>query len=96
MQTDQVPTFYRFKLGSAETTIVSDGVLPLGDPHTSFLGPTAEELDAMLTRNFLPTKSAPLEQNTLVLNIGDASSSSTTAWAHPSCSATPPASCWSR
>ena len=67
----QVPTFYRFKLGSAEATIVSDGVLPLGDPHAAFLGPTPAELDKMLAANFLPTSSAPLEQNTLVLNTGD-------------------------
>jgi len=30
------PYFYRFKLGSAEATIVSDGPLPLGDPHKNF------------------------------------------------------------
>src|SRR5271165_5389642 len=71
MQTDQAPTYYRFKLGNAEATIVSDGRLPLGDPHTVFLGPSANELDAMLTNNFLPTKSTPVEQNTLVLNTGD-------------------------
>ena len=68
---NQVPTFYRFKLGTAEATIISDGVLPLGDPHAAFLGPTSAELDRMLTANFLPTSSAPLEQNTLVLNTGD-------------------------
>ena len=71
MRNDQVPSFYRFKIGTAEATIISDGVLPLGDPHVAFLGPTAAEIDRMLTANFLPTQSAPLEQNTLVLNTGE-------------------------
>src|SRR5829696_6361699 len=39
------PYFYRFKLGSAEATIVSDGTLPLGDPHTNFTGLSKEEMD---------------------------------------------------
>ena len=34
----QAPYFYRFKLGTAEATIVSDGPLPLGDPNAAFLG----------------------------------------------------------
>jgi len=71
MHPDQAPTFYRFKIGTAEATIISDGVLPLGDPHVAFLGPTASEIDTMLTANFLPTQSAPLQQNTLVLNTGE-------------------------
>src|SRR3954453_15623991 len=42
----QAPTFFRFKLGSAEATIISDGVLPLGDPHAAFLGISAGDLDS--------------------------------------------------
>ena len=34
----QAPYFYRFKLGNAEATVVSDGPLPLGDPTRRFLG----------------------------------------------------------
>ena len=67
----QAPYFYRFKLGSAEATIVSDGALPLGDPHANFLGLTAEEMDKQLRDNFLPNDNAVLEQNALVLNTGD-------------------------
>jgi hypothetical protein len=33
----QAPYFYRFKLGSAECTVVSDGQLPFGDPNNAFL-----------------------------------------------------------
>jgi glyoxylase-like metal-dependent hydrolase (beta-lactamase superfamily II) len=67
----QAPYFYRFKLGTAEATIVSDGPLPLGDPHANFLGLTPEEMDKQLHDNFLPNDNAVLEQNALVLNTGD-------------------------
>jgi glyoxylase-like metal-dependent hydrolase (beta-lactamase superfamily II) len=65
------PYFYRFKFGNAEATIVSDGTLPLGDPHTNFTGLTAQEMDKQLTDNFLPVNNAVLEQNILILNTGD-------------------------
>lgn len=71
MLNTQAPYFYRFKLGTAEGTIVSDGTLPLGDPHKNFLGLTPEEVDAQLRDNFLPADNAVLEQNILVLNTGD-------------------------
>ena len=67
----QAPYFYRFKLGNAEATIVSDGPLPLGDPHKNFNGLAAAEMDKQLTDNFLPLDNALLEQNILVLNTGD-------------------------
>jgi glyoxylase-like metal-dependent hydrolase (beta-lactamase superfamily II) len=65
------PYFYRFKFGDAEATIVSDGTLPLGDPHTNFTGLSPQEMDKQLTENFLPTANAVLEQNVLILNAGD-------------------------
>lgn len=65
------PYFYRFKLGTAEATIVSDGVLPLGDPNASFLKIDKAEIGRELTDNFLPTNNAVLEQNILVLNSGE-------------------------
>jgi len=34
------PAFYRFKLGSLEATVVSDGPLSIGDPKNTFRGPT--------------------------------------------------------
>jgi glyoxylase-like metal-dependent hydrolase (beta-lactamase superfamily II) len=67
----QAPYFYRFKLGDAEATIVSDGTLPLGDPHANFMGLPKEEMDRQLSENFLPATDAVLEQNVLVLNTGD-------------------------
>src|SRR5205823_13060073 len=38
MTNTQAPYFYRFKIGSIEATVVSDGPLPLGEPAGSFLG----------------------------------------------------------
>ena len=71
LATDQAPYFYRFKHGTAQATVVSDGILPLGDPTTSFLGASKDEITKMLSDNFLPTANAVLEQNVLVLNTGD-------------------------
>lgn len=65
------PYFYRFRMGTAEATIVSDGTLPLGDPHTNFTGLPPAEMDRQLRDNFLPARNAILEQNVLVLNTGD-------------------------
>lgn len=65
------PTFYRFKIGAIEATVVSDGILPLGEPSGSFLGTSKAEVQKMLTDNFLPTDNVVLEQNALVLNTGD-------------------------
>jgi glyoxylase-like metal-dependent hydrolase (beta-lactamase superfamily II) len=67
----QAPYFYRFKLGSAECTVVSDGQLPLGDPKNAFLNISKDEIDKELRDNFLPANNAVLEQNILVVNFGD-------------------------
>ncbi|MBC7801852.1 MAG: MBL fold metallo-hydrolase [Gemmatimonadaceae bacterium] len=67
----QAPSFYRFKIGTAEATIVSDGVLPLGDPSGAFLGFDKAEISERLANNFLSTENAVLEQNVLVLNTGE-------------------------
>lgn len=66
----QAPLFYRFKLGAAEATIVSDGSLPLGDPAGAFLGLDKAILSQELADNFLPTANSVLEQNVLALNNG--------------------------
>jgi glyoxylase-like metal-dependent hydrolase (beta-lactamase superfamily II) len=71
MTKTQAPYFYRFKLGDFEGTIVSDGTLPLGDPHANFKGLSNEEMDRQLTSNFLPVSNAVLEQNALIINTGD-------------------------
>jgi glyoxylase-like metal-dependent hydrolase (beta-lactamase superfamily II) len=71
LATDQAPYFYRFMHGKMQATVVSDGILPLGEPSGSFLGATKDEIGKMLTDNFLSPTNVILEQNILVLNTGD-------------------------
>ena len=70
MPAAQAPYFYRFKLGDAQATIVSDGILPLGAPGDAFLGLSKPEIERQLADNFLPTNNIVLEQNILVISIG--------------------------
>lgn len=67
---DQAPAWHRFRWGDFEATIISDGNLPLGKPQESFVGPGANQIQAMLTHEFLDPAAATLEQNALVLNTG--------------------------
>ena len=70
-QGTQPAYFYRFGLGDAEVTVVSDGPLPLGPPKGTFIGVPDDEVKKMLTDNFLSPDNVVLEQNSLVLNMGD-------------------------
>jgi glyoxylase-like metal-dependent hydrolase (beta-lactamase superfamily II) len=63
--------FYRFNLGAAEVTVVSDGPLSLGDPKGTFTGVPDDDIRKMLSDNFLPPTNILLEQNSPVLNMGD-------------------------
>jgi glyoxylase-like metal-dependent hydrolase (beta-lactamase superfamily II) len=67
----QVPYYYRFQLGQAEVTVVSDGPLPLGDPGSSFLGLPKEQVYGLLETNFLAKDNVVLEQNIPIVNFGD-------------------------
>ncbi len=67
----QVPYYYRFALGQAEVTVVSDGPLPLGDPGSSFLGLPKEQVYGLLETNFLAKDNVVLEQNIPIVNFGD-------------------------
>jgi glyoxylase-like metal-dependent hydrolase (beta-lactamase superfamily II) len=67
----QAPSFYRFKIGSIEATVVSDGPLSIGPPKNAFKGVPEAELAKMMTDNFLPTDEVVLDQNNLVINTGD-------------------------
>ncbi len=71
MLNTQAPPFYRFKLGSIEATVVSDGPLAIGDPVRTFRGPTPQEIGKMMTDHFLPPDNVVLDQNALVINTGD-------------------------
>ena len=63
--------FYRFNVGGAEVTVVSDGALALGDPKGTFTGVPDDEMRKMLTDNFLAPNSIVLEQNSPIVNLGD-------------------------
>lgn len=67
----QAPYFHRFTLGSAEVTVVSDGPLPLGDPSGTFIGVPKEDVQKMLSDNFLSTSNVVLEQNAPIVNFGE-------------------------
>jgi glyoxylase-like metal-dependent hydrolase (beta-lactamase superfamily II) len=71
MQNTQAPSFYRFKIGSIEATVVSDGPLPIGPASRTFRGPSEAELGKMFADHFLPTDNVVLDQNALVINAGD-------------------------
>jgi glyoxylase-like metal-dependent hydrolase (beta-lactamase superfamily II) len=71
MRNTQAPAFYRFKIGSFEATVISDGPLDLGAPKpTMFGGLSQEEFNQGLSDNFLPTDKLFLQQNALVVNTG--------------------------
>jgi glyoxylase-like metal-dependent hydrolase (beta-lactamase superfamily II) len=67
----QAPSFYRFKHGSIEATIVSDGPLSIGPATRTFRGPTEPELNKLFAEHFMPTDNVVLDQNILVINTGD-------------------------
>ena len=72
MSGTQAPSFYRFKVGAFEATVVSDGPLALGPPKEGvFTGLSKEDMTRALADNFLPTDNVALEQNALVINTGD-------------------------
>ena len=63
------PSFYRFKLGTIEITVVSDGTLHF--PAETLWGDRAEDARGLLTSTFQPSSPVGLEINTLLVNTGD-------------------------
>jgi glyoxylase-like metal-dependent hydrolase (beta-lactamase superfamily II) len=63
--------FYRFTVGDAEVTVVSDGALDLGNPKGTFTGVSDNEMSKMLTDNFLNPADVVLQQNSPIVNTGD-------------------------
>jgi glyoxylase-like metal-dependent hydrolase (beta-lactamase superfamily II) len=72
MANTQAPGFYRFKVGSFEATVVSDGPLHMGAPAAGvFSDVSKEQMLKELNDNFLPTDEVLMEQNALVINTGE-------------------------
>ena len=64
----QAPYWYRFNVGDAEITVVSDGWQMLGDPSNSFLGVPKEQIRKDLTDNFMSPSEMNIELNSFVVN----------------------------
>jgi hypothetical protein len=67
----QSPYWYRFNVGEAEITVVSDGWQMLGDPSNSFLGVPKDEVRKELTDNFMNPSDMNIELNSFVVNSND-------------------------
>jgi len=63
------PGFYRFKLGTIEITVVSDGTLAF--PAETLWGDRAEDARGLLTSTFQPFSPVGLQINTILVNTGD-------------------------
>src|SRR3979411_1023305 len=63
------PSFYRFKLGTIEITVVSDGTLAF--PAETLWGDRAEDARGLLTSTFQPSSPVGLQINTILVNTGD-------------------------
>src|SRR4030081_2682902 len=63
------PSFYRFKLGTIEITVVSDGTLTF--PAETLWGDRAEDARGLLTSTFQPSSPVGLQINTVLVNTGD-------------------------
>src|ERR1700731_2729430 len=63
------PGFYRFKLGTIEITVVSDGTLAF--PAETLWGDRAEDARGLLTSTFHTPRPVGLQINTTLVNTGD-------------------------
>src|ERR1700757_1679531 len=63
------PGFYRFKLGTIETTVVSDGTLAF--PTETPWGDRAEDARGLLTSTFHTSRPEVAQINTTLVNTGD-------------------------
>ena len=63
------PSFYRFKLGTIEVTVVSDGTLAF--PAETLWGDRADDARELLTSMFQPPSPVGLQINTILVNTGD-------------------------
>ncbi len=67
---DRSAGFYRFKFGDATVTVLSDGRVYSSDPKKTFSGGSVQEIDTVLTDNFLETNRVVLDENVIVIENG--------------------------
>src|ERR1700756_5815587 len=63
------PSFYRFKLGTIEITVVSDGTLAF--PAETLWGDRAEDARELLTSTFHTPRPVGLQINSVLVDTGD-------------------------
>ena len=63
------PSFYRFKLGAIEITVVSDGTVAF--PAETLWGDRADDARDLLTSTFHTPRPVELQLNTILVNTGD-------------------------
>src|SRR5260221_1874815 len=63
------PSFYRFKLGTIEITVISNGTLAF--PAETLWGDRADDARGLLTSTFQPSSPVGLQINTILVNTGD-------------------------
>lgn len=70
MADKQAPSFYRYKLGDAQVTVVSDGVNTFALPETLVVNAKKDEVNAALDKAFLPKDKMSVHFAPLVINTG--------------------------
>lgn len=66
----QAPSFYRYKVGDAQVTAISDGVNNFALPDTFVLNVKKDEVNAALEKNFMPKDKMSIQFAPLVINAG--------------------------
>jgi glyoxylase-like metal-dependent hydrolase (beta-lactamase superfamily II) len=66
----QAPSFYRYKVGDAQVTVISDGVSTFALPETFVLNAKKDEVNAALEKAFLPKDKMSIHFSPLVINTG--------------------------
>lgn len=66
----QAPSFYRYKVGDAQVTAISDGASTFPLPDTFVLNAKKDDVNAALDKAFLPTDKMTIHFTPLAINTG--------------------------
>ena len=66
----QAPSYYRYKVGDAQVTAISDGVNTFALPETFVLNAKKDDVNAALEKAFLPKDKVSIDFAPLVINTG--------------------------
>ena len=70
MADKQAPSFYRYKVGDAQVTVISDGVNTFALRDTFVLNAKKDEVNAALEKAFMPKDKVSIQFAPLVINTG--------------------------